>query len=83
MEEKFPREKVIKRVASYKPIRNENGAIRYVDALQYLVRVIEQDNPAFQLILGLASFATNNHLSEKQREKADEIISYYNRMGVL
>lgn len=79
----YPLIKVIKRVTSYKPIRNENGAMKYKDALQYLVRVIDQDEPSFPLILGLASFATQNKLSTKQAEKADEIIAYYEKKGVL
>lgn len=82
-EEKYPKERVIKRVTSFKPIRNSEGSMRYKDALQYLVRVIEQDEPAFPLILGLASFATQNKLSDKQAEKADEIIAYYENKGVL
>lgn len=81
--ENYPKERVTKRVTSFKPIRNEKGVILYKDALQYLVRVIEQDEPAFSLILGLASFATQNKLSQKQAEKADEIINFYENKGVL
>lgn len=81
--DKYPKEVVQKRIKSFKPIRNEEGSMLYKDALQYLVRVIEQDNPVYPLILGLASFATANKLSTKQAEKADEIIAYYENEGVL
>lgn len=83
MEEKYPYEIVIKRTKSKKPIRNEQGALLYKDALKYLLRVIDQDEPSYDLILGLASFATANKLSEKQALKADEIIYYFERKGVL
>lgn len=82
-EEKYPKERVIKRVTSFKPIRNKEGSMLYKDALQYLVRVIDQDEPAFGLILGLASFATQNKLSDKQAEKASDIIKFYENKGVL
>jgi hypothetical protein len=57
--------------------------MRYKDALVYLVRVIKQDQPDFNLILGLASFATANGLSDKQAAKASEIIKFYEKEGVL
>ena len=79
----YPKEIVQKRTKSFKPKRNSAGAMLYKDALQYLVRVIDQDNPVFDLVLGLASFATANKLSQKQQEKADEIITYYENEGVL
>ena len=81
--ELYPKERVIKRITSFKPIRNERGTVLYKDALQYLVRVIDQDEPSFPLILGLASFSTQNKLSQKQAEKADEIIAFYENKGVL
>lgn len=82
-EEKYPKTKVTKRVTSFKPIKNDEGRMLFKDALQYLVRVIDQEEPAFDLILGLASFATQNKLSEKQAGKANEIIRYYENKGVL
>ena len=53
--EEYPFKWVEKRVKSKKPIRNEKGAMLYKDALVYLVRVLKQDQPDFNLILGLAS----------------------------
>lgn len=68
---------------SKKPIPDKNGKITYRETLTYLVRVIEQDAPYFDLVLGLASFATNNCLSERQAEKANEIIRYFHKKGVI
>lgn len=82
-EEFFPLEWVENTVRSLKPTRNENGKIKYKHALQYLTRVIDQNSPHFDLVLGLASFATANHLTDKQKEKAHEIIAYYEELGVL
>ena len=70
-----------KKTLSCRPIFTQNPT--YKECLQYLVRVIEQDSPHFPLVLNLASFATSNELSDKQKIKADEIISYYQRKGVL
>ena len=81
--DEYPFKWVEKRVKSKKPIRNEKGVMRYKDALVYLVRVIKQDQPDFNLILGLASFATANGLSDKQAAKASEIIYFYEKEGVL
>lgn len=81
--EEYPFTWVEKRVKSKKPIRNEKGGMRYKDALVYLVRVLKQDQPDFNLILGLASFATANGLSEKQAAKASEIIKFYEKEGIL
>lgn len=81
--EEYPKVPFTKRVTSFRPIRNKDGVILYKDALQYLVRVIEQDAPDFPLILGLASFSTQNKLSDKQAAKASEIIKYYEKKGVL
>lgn len=39
--------------------------------------------PYFNLILGLASFATANGLSDKQAARASEIIEFYEKEGVL
>ena len=71
---------VTKRVKSKKPVP---GRYVYKIALQYLVRVIDQDTPDYDFILSLASFATERELTEKQREKADEIIRYYIKKGIL
>ena len=68
---------------SLKPKRDMEGRIYYTDALKYLLRVIEQNSPHFDLVLGLASFAVANHLSDKQAKKANEIINYYEEKGVL
>lgn len=73
---------VTKRIKVLKPVR-KYGVMYYKDALQYLVKVIDQRAPEFNLILGLASFATANKLSDKQSERADEIISYYESQGIL
>lgn len=81
--EEYPLKRVIKRVECFKPIRNDKGAFRYKDALQYLARVLPQNDPSYGFILGLASFATANQLSNKQREKADEFIEFYESKGVL
>lgn len=79
--ELYPKEWVVDEVQSLKPKRNENGCWLYKDVLQYMVRVMEQDSPLFSLVLGLASFATANKLTDRQREKADEIIKYYEERG--
>lgn len=79
--EQYPKEWITKEIKSLRPTRNKNGAILYKDALQYIVRVMEQDSPMFSLVLGLASFATSNKLSFKQKEKADEIINFYEDRG--
>lgn len=71
------------KVSSLKPERNKEGYIYYDDALKYLVRVIEHNSPHFDLVLGLASFAVANHLTDKQSQKAAEIIRYYEEKGVL
>lgn len=71
------------KVFSLKPERNKEGCMYYADALKYLVRVIEQNSPHFDLVLGLASFAVANHLTDKQAKKASEIIKYYEEKGVL
>lgn len=83
IEEEYPFEWVLKRVKSKKPQRNKNGSMRYKDALQFLTRVMEQDNPLFEYTLTLASFATQNRLSEKQAIEADKIIYFFRKKGVL
>lgn len=83
IKEKYPFDWVLKRIKSKKPQRNENGSMLYKDALQYLARVMEQDNPLFEYTLTLASFATQNKLSEKQAKEADKIIGYFEKLGVL
>ena len=81
-ENPYPVEWVKKEVSSLKPI-NAGCGFRYKEALQYLVRVIDQDAPHFDLLLGLASFATANGLSPRQKEQADKILEYYQNRGVL
>lgn len=72
---------VRKVVKTYKPIRNEQGALLYSDALQYLVRTLPQDHPSYSTILSLASYATtNNGLSVKQRELANKFIHWYENL---
>ena len=68
---------------SLKPSRGIKGEISYKYALQYLLRVIEQDVPVYDLLLNLASFATANKLNDKQKVLADKIISYYETRGIL
>lgn len=80
--EEFPAEWVVEEVKSLRPYNAGNGFV-YKEALQYLARTIEQDNPVYSLVLGLASFATSNRLSPLQCKKADEIIAYYEKKGVL
>lgn len=83
LEKGYPLEVVTKRVKSYKPIRNEEGSILYKDALKYLFRVLPPDEPSLDIILGLASFATANNLSDKQAKLADKFIDYWQKRGVL
>ena len=83
LEKGYPLEVVTKRVKSYKPIRNENGSILYKDALKYLFRVLPPDEPSLDVILGLASFATANNLSDKQAKLADKFIDYWEKRGIL
>lgn len=83
LEEGFPLQIITKRVKSYKPIRNDAGKILYKDALKYLFRVLPPDEPSLDIILGLASFATANNLSEKQAKLADKFIKYWVERGVL
>jgi len=68
---------------SFRPKLDKNGAINYKLALQYLTRIIDQDLPNFEFILNLASFATTNKLSDKQRYEAIKIIQYYIDRGIL
>lgn len=79
----YPYKLVKKLVKLKKPIRNESGEMQYSDALKYLVVVLPQDTPSYDFILTLASFAVCGRLSEKQMKKADEIIWFYEREGVL
>lgn len=79
--EGYPLEIVTKRVTSYKPIRNSEGSILYKDALKYLFRVLPPDDPSLDIILGLASFATANNLSDKQAKLADKFIDYWEKEG--
>lgn len=83
LEKGYPLEVVTKRVKSYKPIKNENGSILYKDALKYLFRVLPPDEPSLDVILGLASFATANNLSDKQAKLADKFIDYWEKKGIL
>lgn len=69
-------------VISAKPIDIGHG-LPYKETLQYLVRTMGQRNPLFKLVLSLASYATANHLSPLQQEKADEIINYFRSKGVF
>lgn len=80
---KYPKEWVYKKTKSLKPIRNEKGIMLYSDAMPYLARVVPQDNPMFEFIFSLASFAMKKRLTDKQAEKCAEIIRYFEREGVL
>ena len=67
-----------------KPLINTTGDYYYYsDVLKYLLKVIEQDDPVFELLIGLTSFALRGNLSEKQLSKIKEIISFYKNKGVL
>ena len=82
--EGYPVLKVRKVIESYKPQRNQEGALRYRDALVYLARIISQDDPSFRIILSLASYSVYNQgLTKKQRELADRVIAFYEEKGVL
>lgn len=75
--------KVVEEKVIQKKPTTTNKTIDVKLALQYLSRVIDQDDPVYVLVLGLASFATANKLSEKQFSKATKIISFYIKKGVL
>lgn len=75
---------VTKKVKSKKPVRNEQGYMSYKDAFQYLARILDQDEPCYSFILGLANYATQyDCLTKKQAKKADEIIYYFEERGIL
>lgn len=76
--------KLVKKLVKLKkPIRNKNGEMKFSDALKYLVVVLPQDDPSYDFILTLASFAVCDRLSEKQAKKANKIIWFYEKEGVL
>lgn len=79
----YPTELVVKKTKSIKPIRNKDGAIQYKEALQYLARVIPQDEPCYDFLFNLASFATSNKLSPAQAFEADKFINFYEKKGIL
>ena len=66
-----------------KPLINTGDYYYYSDVLKYLLKVIEQDDPVFDLIIGLTSFALRGNLSKKQLDKIEKIISFYKNKGVL
>lgn len=53
----------------------------YAEKLKYLVKLVNPEFPSYDFILRLASFASCSELSEKQKEKADEFIKYFERLG--
>jgi len=75
--------KVVKRITCLKPSRDLQGQIEVKYCLQYLVKVVSQENPNFEFLLNLASYATSNCLSDKQKEKAIQFIEFYEKEGVL
>jgi len=64
-------------------LKKPNPKSKVSEILIYLVKVIDPDAPDFDLILGLASFATANKLTNKQMIKAIKIFKYYLKVGVL
>lgn len=68
---------------SLKPKKDKDGSYYYRDGLKYLLRVIEQNSPHYDLVLGLAYYACQNRLSRKQADKAEEILSYYEKKGII
>lgn len=65
----------------FKPIRNEAGEMGYDRALLYLARVFPINHPDLKIIFSLASYSMSNGLSEKQRELADKIILYHEKIN--
>lgn len=55
----------------------------YSDCLIYLVKVLDQMDPRYEYVLGLAGYAISKGLSKKQSECADEIINHYIEKGIL
>lgn len=53
----------------------------YGEKLKYLVKIVNPEFPSYDFILRLASFASCSELSPKQKEKADEFIKYFKRLG--
>ena len=67
----FPLQVVKKVITCFKPIRNEKGGMQYKDLLQYLVKVLPQDDPSYSVVLSLASYSTT------------KFIKYYKSKGGL
>lgn len=55
----------------------------YADCLIYLVKVLDQMDPKYNFVLGLAGYSVSKGLSKNQSSCADEIINYYIEKGVL
>jgi len=53
----------------------------YAEKLKYLVKIVNPEFPSYDFILRLASFASCSELSATQKEKADEFINYFKRLG--
>lgn len=66
-----------------KPLINTGDYYYYSDVLKYLLKVIEQDDPIFDFIIGLTSSALRGNLSKKQLDKIEKIINFYKNKGVL
>lgn len=66
-----------------KPLITTGDYYYYSDVLKYLLKVVDQDDPVFELIIGLTSFALRGNLSDKQLTKIKEIVSFYKNKGVL
>ena len=66
-----------------KPLLNTGDYYYYSDVLKYLLKVIDQDDPIFEFIISLTSFALGGNLSNKQSAKIREIINFYKNKGIL
>ena len=68
-----------------KPIYGKRGARRYTDVLIYLLRVINENDAIYNLLLSLASYAVHNNglLSNKQSKMLDDFIKQYEKEGIL
>lgn len=83
---KFKKE--FKTVASLKPQRDNNindGLLRYVDCLKYLIRVIPQDDSSFDTLISLTSYLINNEYpsGERQRDLIIHFLDYWKEKGYL
>lgn len=74
----------IRTIEVLKPIRNESGFVKYVDAFRYLLKIMPQQERDFDLIAGLLSYLSNNNkLTQKQAKLANSILDYWKLKGVL